>query len=120
MLRKERLYLGWRWSQASGAVAGRCSGEATRCRQTRNAQEDDRVAKNHQLASDGLFSAKQKNIQDQFKILAAPLLHGDISTTCNKPHTTARWPTTTYNDTMADNHKHTIFIFHHAWLAFLT
>ena len=42
MIRKEGLYLGWRWSQASGAVAGRCSGEATRCRQTRSGEEYDR------------------------------------------------------------------------------
>jgi hypothetical protein len=42
MIRKERLYLGWWWSQASGAVVGRCSGEVTRCRQTRSSEEDDR------------------------------------------------------------------------------
>jgi hypothetical protein len=42
MIRKERLYLGWQWSQASGAVAGRCSGEAMRCRQARSGDEDDR------------------------------------------------------------------------------
>ena len=41
---KEGLYLGCRWSQASGAVASWCSGEATRCRQTRNAEEDDRCS----------------------------------------------------------------------------
>ena len=39
----KRLYLGWRCSQASGVVAGRCSGEATRCRQTRSGDEDDRI-----------------------------------------------------------------------------
>jgi hypothetical protein len=42
MTRKQGLYLRWRWSQASGAVASRCSGEATRCRQTCNGEEDDR------------------------------------------------------------------------------
>jgi hypothetical protein len=30
MIRKDRLYLGWRWSEVSGVVAGRYSGEATR------------------------------------------------------------------------------------------
>jgi hypothetical protein len=30
--RGDYLYLGWRWRQASGAVASRCSGEATQCR----------------------------------------------------------------------------------------
>jgi hypothetical protein len=43
MIRKRGyLYLGWRWRQASGAVASRCSGEATQCRQDRGAGEDDR------------------------------------------------------------------------------
>ena len=42
MIRKEGLYLGWRWSQASGAVAGWYSGEATRCWQTRSGEEGDR------------------------------------------------------------------------------
>ena len=40
--RRRYLYLGCRWSQASGAVASRCSGEAKRCRQTRDDDEDDR------------------------------------------------------------------------------
>ena len=34
MIRKEGLYLRWRRSQASEAMVGRCSGEATWCRQT--------------------------------------------------------------------------------------
>jgi hypothetical protein len=42
MIRKEMLYLGWRCSQASGAMAGWCSGETTRCRRTRSGKEDDR------------------------------------------------------------------------------
>jgi hypothetical protein len=42
MIWKEMLYLGWRCSQASGAVASWCSGEMTRCRQTRSGKEDNR------------------------------------------------------------------------------
>jgi hypothetical protein len=34
--RRGYLYLGWRRSQASGAVTSRCSGETKRCRQTRS------------------------------------------------------------------------------------
>jgi hypothetical protein len=41
MVRKEGLYLGWWWSQASGVVASRYSGEAMRCRQPRAGEEDD-------------------------------------------------------------------------------
>ena len=42
MIRKEGLYLRWWWSQASGAMEGRCSGEVTRCKQTDTGEEDDR------------------------------------------------------------------------------
>ena len=87
MIRKEGLYLGWRWSQASGAVAGRCSGEATRCRQIGVLR----------LGSDGVFSAKKGTEYCQLKISTAPPLHGEVSKTCKKP--TARWPTTTYIST---------------------
>jgi len=49
MTQKQGLYLRWRWSQDSGAVASRCSGEATRCRQTSNGEEDDRVREDGEL-----------------------------------------------------------------------
>jgi hypothetical protein len=39
MIRKSRLYIGCRWSQASKVVAYWCSGDETRYRQTRNGWE---------------------------------------------------------------------------------
>jgi predicted metallopeptidase len=86
MIQREGFYLGWRWSQASGAVVSRCSGEATRCRQI----GDVGVLR---LGSDGLFSTKKETLYCQFKILAAPPLHSEVSKTCKE--TTTRWLTTT-------------------------
>ena len=55
MIRKERLYLGWRWSQASGAVAReRGAGRPAVARNTIG------VAEVLWLGSDGLFSAKKR------------------------------------------------------------
>jgi hypothetical protein len=55
IIRKEGLYLRCQWSQASGAVEGRCSGEVTRCRQTWIGAWILR------LGNDGLFSANRRN-----------------------------------------------------------
>ena len=94
MIRKEGLYLGWRWSQASGAMAGRCSGEVTWYRQTRSGKEDDRGRRDTPARLRRLFSTKKKNkILSQFKIPAKPPQHGEVSKTYKK----------TYG-TMADNH----------------
>ena len=93
MIQKEGLYIGWRWSQPSGAVAGQCNGEATRCGQTRSSEEDDRGRRDTPARLDGSSLQKKNKILSQFKILAEPPLHGEVSKTYKK----------TYG-TMADNH----------------
>jgi hypothetical protein len=92
---------GCRWSQASGAMASRCSGEATRCRQTRNTEEDDR----HTLAplQQTLLCKKKER-----KIILSIKNFGRTSPARGGfeylQKTTARWPTFTYDSSMADIH----------------
>jgi len=94
MIRKEGLYLGWRWSQASGAVEGRCSGEATQCRQTRSGEEYDRGRRGTPARLRRALLCKKRTYGLNWKFWQ------------NLPYTvrflkpakkcTARWPITTY------------------------
>ena len=60
---KEGLYLGCRWSQASGVVASRCSGEATWCRQTRSGKEGDRGRRGTLALLRRALLCKKRNIK---------------------------------------------------------
>jgi len=81
-IRKEGFYQWWRWSQASGVVVGRCSGEAMQCGQTYTGEEDNWVL----LCSFLPFILSQKRRKYcELKILAAPPLHGEVSKTNKKP-----------------------------------
>ena len=83
-------------------MASRGSDEAMLCRQTRNADEEDR---GHRVPSDVLFSVKEETQYYKLKISAEPPLYGEVFKTCKKKP--ARWPTTTYQGnkygTMADS-----------------
>jgi len=72
------------------------------CRQTRNADEEDR---GRRVPSDVLFSTKEETQYYKLKISAEPPLYGEVSKTYKKK--LARWPTTTYQGnkygTMADS-----------------
>ena len=87
MIPKEGLYLGWQRSQASGAMVGWCSGEATRCRQNRDADEDDRGPSGPLHRA--LLLHKKAIGYCLFKISAAPPLHGEVPKTCKKHVTKA-------------------------------
>ena len=94
MIQKEGLYLGWRWSQASGAVAGQCSGEATRCRQTRSGEEGDQGHRGTPaLLRQALLYKNETKYYHLKKNSAEPPLHGEVSKTCKKT-----------NGTMTDMH----------------
>ena len=83
--KEEGLYLGWRWSQASGAVASQSSDEAMLCRQTRNADEENR---GRRVPSDVLFSTKEETQYYKLKISAEPPLYGEVSKTYKKKAST--------------------------------
>jgi len=80
MIRKRGYsYLGWWWSQASGAVAKRrCAG--------RTAAPTKRIGVAYVLRvpSDGSCSAKEEILYYKLKILAEPPLYGEVSKTCKK------------------------------------
>ena len=69
-------------------MASRGSDEAMLCRQTCNADEEDR---GRRVPSDVLFSAKEETRYYKLKILAEPPLYGEVSKTYKKK--LARWPT---------------------------
>ena len=113
MIRKEGLYLGWRWSQASGAMVGRCSGEAMRCRQTRSGEEDDRGRRDTPARLRRLFSAKKRT-----KYYLSSKFWQNLPCTVRYPKPaekhSARWPTTTYTYALNSTyHCQVTFIHHH-------
>jgi hypothetical protein len=100
-------------------MASRCSGEATRCRQTRNAEEDDR--RTPAPLRRALLCKKERKIILSIKNFGrtSPARGGFENLQKNNgtmadihiqwldgrhPHTTARWQKTTYNDNTYNNY----------------
>ena len=105
MIRKEGLYLGWRWGQASGAVVGRCSGEATRCRQTCSGDEGDRGHRGTPAPLRWALLYKKRNIKLSIQNFGSTPLHGEVSKTYKKTNDTMADMHIYMNGTMADMHK---------------
>jgi hypothetical protein len=77
------LYLGWWWSQASGAVARRrYAGRTAAPTKTIG------VAYVLWVPSDGSYSAKEELQDYKLKFLAEPPLYGEVSKTCKKKTST--------------------------------
>ena len=96
MVRKRaQLYLGWRWRQASGAVASRCSGESALCRQDRNGDEDDQGRRGAPGPFRQVLLCKRRKTSLKVENFGRTSpARGGFQNLQEKP--SARWPTSTF------------------------